>query len=91
MRNDRRAHDIRPKNHIRKVHTGRVGSSLLVTVSRTCSMGDMSSSSMVVAPMAFSASEFLSLVAATAAEVAYGVSISRDPIVGTWERGRGGG
>lgn len=45
MRNERRAHERRPRNHILKVHTGRVGSSVLVTVRRTCSTGDTSSSS----------------------------------------------
>ena len=36
-----------PRNHIRNVHTGSDGSSLVGTVSRTCSIGDCSSSSMV--------------------------------------------
>ncbi|KAL5855131.1 hypothetical protein ACOSQ4_004933 [Xanthoceras sorbifolium] len=45
LRNDSRAHETRPKNHIRNVHTGRVGSSVLVTVSRTSSTGESSSSS----------------------------------------------
>lgn len=43
LRNDRRPHDIRPRNHIRNVHTGRVGSSVLATVSRTSSIGETSS------------------------------------------------
>lgn len=37
--------EIKPKTHIRKVHTGRVGSSVVGTVKRTCSIGDISSSS----------------------------------------------
>jgi len=36
---------MRPKNHIRNVHTGWVGSSVFVTVKRTSSMGEISSSS----------------------------------------------
>lgn len=39
------AQDSTPRNHMRKVHTGRVGSSVFVTVRRTCSIGEMSSSS----------------------------------------------
>lgn len=45
LRKERRAHESRPKVHIRKVHTGRVGSSVLDTVSRTCSTGESLSSS----------------------------------------------
>jgi hypothetical protein len=45
LRKERRAHESKPKVHIRKVHTGWVGSSVLDTVSRTSSMGDSSSSS----------------------------------------------
>jgi len=36
---------MRPKNHIRNVHTGSVGSSVFLTVKRTSSMGEISSSS----------------------------------------------
>jgi hypothetical protein len=45
LRKERRAHESRPKVHIRKVHTGRVGSSVLDTVSQTCSTRESSSSS----------------------------------------------
>ncbi|GLT62167.1 hypothetical protein SLA2020_348240 [Shorea laevis] len=40
LRKERRAHESRPKAHIRKVHTGRVGSSVLDTVSQTYSTGE---------------------------------------------------
>lgn len=45
LKKDNRAHEIKPKNHILNVHTGSVGSSVFVTVSRTSSMGETSSSS----------------------------------------------
>lgn len=45
-----------PRNHIRKVHTGSDGSSVVVTVKRTSSMGDSSSESMVVGGFALSVS-----------------------------------
>ena len=57
-RNERSAHENKPMNHILKVHTGRLGSSVLVTVSRTSSMGESSSSSPSVALMDLSAVEW---------------------------------
>lgn len=45
LRNERSTHEINPKDHIRNVQTGRVGSSSLETVSRTSSIGETSSSS----------------------------------------------
>lgn len=44
LRKERREHEIRPKNHILNVQTGSVGSSVFVTVKRTSSIGDVSSS-----------------------------------------------
>lgn len=52
LRNDRVTQDKTPKNHILKVHTGRDRSSLLVTVSRTSSIGDSSSSSILLSVVA---------------------------------------
>ena len=48
LRNERRAQEVTPKVNTRKVHTGRVGSSVLETVSRT-SIGESSSFSVFVA------------------------------------------
>ncbi|PON73570.1 hypothetical protein PanWU01x14_057520, partial [Parasponia andersonii] len=45
LRKESRAHESVPKNHIRKVNTGRVGSSVVGTVRATCSTGEFSSSS----------------------------------------------
>lgn len=45
FKKERRQQETSPKNHILKVHTGRKGSSVLGTVKRTCSIGDISSSS----------------------------------------------
>lgn len=50
FRNERSEHESRPRNHIRKVQTGRVESSVFVTVSRTSSIGDTSSSSTSTSP-----------------------------------------
>ena len=47
MRKERRAQERRPSVHIRNVHTGSEVSSVVGTVSRTCLIGDCSSSSMV--------------------------------------------
>lgn len=47
LRKERRTHDTTPKNHMRKVKTGRVGSSTFDTVRRTSSIGEMSSSSSI--------------------------------------------
>lgn len=44
LRKERRTHERRPRAHIRKVHTGRVGSSSFETVKRTSSTGETSSS-----------------------------------------------
>ncbi|PON59619.1 hypothetical protein PanWU01x14_158310, partial [Parasponia andersonii] len=44
LRKERRTQEARTRAHIRKVHTGRVGSSWLDTVSRTSSIGETSSS-----------------------------------------------
>lgn len=49
LRNERRAQEARPSVHIRKVHTGRVGSSSFETVKRTSSTGETSFSSCFVA------------------------------------------
>lgn len=69
MRKERIPHDNKPKNHILKVHTGRFGSSVLGTVSRTSSMGETSLSS--ASSMVFSGSESLAplLVVPSAAVV----------------------
>lgn len=42
LRKENRTQESKPRNHIRKVHTGRVESSLLDTVKRTSSTGDCS-------------------------------------------------
>ena len=59
LRKDKREHETSPRNHIRNVQTGWVGSSVLDTVSRTSSIGDTSSSSskVVVVVLGFSRSE----------------------------------
>lgn len=49
LRNERRAQEARPSVHIRKVHTGRVGSSSFETVKQTSSTGETSFSSCFVA------------------------------------------
>lgn len=74
LRKERSAQEKRPKNHIRKVHTGRVGSSVLVTVSLTSSMGEISSS---LRSRFFSRS----VVAAAVVVVRYGVSSCNVPMV----------
>lgn len=43
FRKESRTQDMRPRTHIRNVHTGRAGSSVTGTVRRTCSMGEISS------------------------------------------------
>lgn len=42
---DRIAQDVIPKNHVRNVKQGNVGSSVIGTVSRTCSIGESFTSS----------------------------------------------
>lgn len=54
LRKERRAHERRPRNHMRKVHTGSVGSSVFFTVNRTSSIGDSSSSSSFMVPFSVS-------------------------------------
>ena len=44
FRKERRAQESVPKNHIRKVNTGRLVSSVVGTVRATCSTGEFSSS-----------------------------------------------
>lgn len=44
LRKERVQHERMPSNHIRKVHTGREGSSVIGTVRRTSSIGDSSAS-----------------------------------------------
>lgn len=41
LRKDRRMQDIVPRNHVRKVNTGDDGSSVIGTVSATCSTGEL--------------------------------------------------
>lgn len=41
LRKDRRMQDIIPRNHVRKVSTGDDGSSVIGTVSATCSTGEL--------------------------------------------------
>ncbi|CAI0408849.1 unnamed protein product [Linum tenue] len=45
LRNDSTTHDSVPRTHIRKVSTGRVGSSVVGTVIATCFTGEFSTSS----------------------------------------------
>jgi hypothetical protein len=47
---ERSAQEMKPIVHIRNVHTGSVESSVVGTVSRTCSTGDTSSSSAAARP-----------------------------------------
>lgn len=42
FRNESRMHDIIPSTHVRKVITGKLGSSVTGTVSATCSIGEFS-------------------------------------------------
>lgn len=53
MRKESSAHENRPRNHMRKVHTGSDVSSVLGTVSRTCSTGESSSSSIEGSSVSF--------------------------------------
>jgi len=43
LRKERRMHERAPNTHIRKVRTGRDGSSVVGTVRATCGMGEFSS------------------------------------------------
>jgi len=68
------AHDSSPMLHIRNVHTGSDESSVVGTVSRTCSIGDVSSSSSRM-PSSFTAAA----AASASARPSWSVPIS--PIV----------
>ena len=77
LRNERRAQEISPRNHIRNVHTGRDVSSSLGTVNRTSSIGETSSSFTSCSSLF---AVFTNVASSSVVELTIGASVNTAPI-----------